>query len=315
MTWKPDICVYHGGCDDGFGAAWVVWKAFGESVAFVPGAYGKTIPFPDTLERRNILFVDFSLKYGDMIDLAMGNGAFAGLGMPRSIVVLDHHKTAGAELKQWDIGAVDESSYASLERHIAEALMKQACPIVAHFDMQSSGARMAWDFFNASERNDAPPDFIAYIEDRDLWRFAFGDRTRRFSAALRTYPQDFRTWDDLAGRPGDLIEEGEAILRGHAKNVASMCEHAYLETIGGHAVPVVNTPYHYASDAAHELLQRFPEAPFAAAWFRRGDGLVQFSLRSEDARADVSEIAKSYGGGGHRNAAGFARSAYPITEW
>ena len=23
---KPDICIYHGGCDDGFGAAWAVWK-------------------------------------------------------------------------------------------------------------------------------------------------------------------------------------------------------------------------------------------------------------------------------------------------
>jgi uncharacterized protein len=30
-----------------------------------------------------------------------------------------------------------------------------------------------------------------------------------------------------------------------------------------------------------------------------------FSLRSSDAGVDVLEIAKRYGGGGHRNAAGF----------
>lgn len=34
------------------------------------------------------------------------------------------------------------------------------------------------------------------------------------------------------------------------------------------------------------------------------DGIV-FSLRSREGGADVSEIAKAYGGGGHRNASGF----------
>jgi len=46
-------------------------------------------------------------------------------------------------------------------------------------------------------------------------------------------------------------------------------------------------------------------APFAACYYDRPDARV-FSLRSrgEDG-LDVAEIAASYGGGGHRNAAGF----------
>jgi nanoRNase/pAp phosphatase (c-di-AMP/oligoRNAs hydrolase) len=33
--------------------------------------------------------------------------------------------------------------------------------------------------------------------------------------------------------------------------------------------------------------------------------MIQYSLRSEDSREDVSEVAKQFGGGGHRNAAGY----------
>ena len=54
----------------------------------------------------------------------------------------------------------------------------------------------------------------------------------------------------------------------------------------------------------HELLKLYPDAPFATCWSRSGDRL-KYSLRSEDSRMDVSEVARGYGGGGHRNASGF----------
>lgn len=37
---KP-LCIYHGGCDDGFAAAWCVRKALGDDVEFYPGVYQK----------------------------------------------------------------------------------------------------------------------------------------------------------------------------------------------------------------------------------------------------------------------------------
>ena len=47
--------------------------------------------------------------------------------------------------------------------------------------------------------------------------------------------------------------------------------------------------------------------PFAACYWDTPKGRV-FSLRSSDDGADVSEVAKQYGGGGHRNASGFTVS-------
>lgn len=71
--------------------------------------------------------------------------------------------------------------------------------------------------------------------------------------------------------------------------------------IDGFDVPVANLPYTLSSDAGHLMAQG---EPFAACYWDTPAGRV-FSLRSSDAGEDVSAVAKTYGGGGHRNAAGF----------
>lgn len=297
--WKPDICIYHGGCDDGFGAAYAVWKRWGDEVAFVEGRYGEA---PPNVYGKHVIIVDFSYKREVMREI--GNRA-------QSVVVLDHHKTAQAELHEWgssipanDLGDRLEAT----EFDIDHVLMQNCLPIIAWFDMNKSGARMAWEFCHPGTD---VPRLILHVEDRDLWRFAL-PYTKHVSAALRSYKHSFDRWDAWC-HPNDdvspLIMDGGAILRAHEKNVEQHCTNVYEDEIGGVRVPVVNVPYHYASDCADALLKAKPDAPFAAAWFRRGDGVIQYSLRSRDDRMDVSEIAKQYGGGGHRNAAGFQMQA------
>lgn len=288
--WKPDLCIYHGDCDDGFGAAWAIWSRWPDC-EFVPGHYGKPLPLAET-EGKNVLFVDFSAKRPVLEEMAT---------IARSIVVLDHHKTAEEELAPW---AGPMTDLATVEMWAAKACTGAAAPIIAVFDAEHSGATMAWRFAHAADRM---PQLLAHIEDRDLWRFAL-EGTREISAALRLYHRDFKVWDRLIYRADGLtllFREGEMVLRAHQANIEKFIREARTMRIGGHAVPTVNVPYHYASDVAHELLAANPGAPFAACWFVRGDGKAQFSLRSEDNREDVSEIAKAHGGGGHRNAAGF----------
>lgn len=291
--WKPDLCIYHGNCDDGFGAAWAIWKRWGNEVAYVPATYGK--PLPD-VAGKNVLFVDFSAPYDVLSEMSW---------KARSLVVIDHHKTAQADLSRLHAFDGTGGDQASLQEAFFLCKTHNMPDIVAWFDMNQSGAVMAWEFAHGIPRNDPPPTMLSLIQDRDLWRFAYGDRTKQFSAALRTYPMTFEAWDKIAADPERLVEEGAGILRAHNANIAKFVAEVYDDKIGGHSVPVVNVPYHYASDTAHALLQLYPAAPFAACWFKRGDGMIQYSLRSEDQRLDVSEIAKAMGGGGHRNAAGF----------
>lgn len=310
--WKPDICIYHGGCDDGFGAALAVYMRWGNDVVYVPGAYGG-FEWPREMDGKRILFVDFSLKQAQMRELV--NGGTVGV-RPHSVVVLDHHKTAEAELFPWSIGGKDgppvdlrgkrtgNSARGRIGDLLAMNEMENVEPVVAFFDMHKSGARMAWEFCHPAYD---VPRLIEYVEDRDLWRFAIAE-TKAVTAALRTYPHDFDIWSGFLFDTSRLVAEGGVVLRGHEKNVGEFIKNRYWTDVGGVRVPVVNVPYHYASDCADAMLKAEPDAPFSASWFRRRDGRIQYSLRSRDDRMDVSEIAKRMGGGGHRNAAGFEQA-------
>ncbi|NEI60971.1 phosphohydrolase [Rhizobium leguminosarum] len=298
------MCIYHGNCDDGFGAAWAIWRAW-PKCEFFAGFYGMDLP---ELSGKHVLFVDFSAKR-PVID-AIAQTA-------KTIVIIDHHKTAEADLEPFKVTMCGSPVLhpGDIQHMFRDLNELDRPPIIAWFDMDQSGAAMAWQFANGAHRDEEPiPTMLEYIEDRDLWRFAYEDRTREFSAALRTYPMDFNVWDKIAEDPRPLVEEGKIVLRAHRANIQKLMRETYTETIGGFAVPVVNAPYHYASDTAHELLAAYPDAPFAACWFRRADGQIQWSLRSEDHRQDVSEIAKARGGGGHRNAAGFQSPAPSPTQ-
>lgn len=285
---EPDICIYHGSCDDGFTAAWAIWKRW-PNVEFIAGIYGEEPPFGRCNDKR-VLMVDFSYKRPVLEKL---------MSYARDITILDHHKTAQADLETYAIfNPVDADT---IDEMLA-ATQPGLGPIRAEFDMNRSGAMMAWQFAFPGA---LVPDFVKLIEDRDLWRFKYGQRTKQFSAALRTYQMDFKTWDGLIIRVPGLVVAGETVLRAHNANIQKFMGDVYWDYVGDYFVPVVNVPYHYASDVAHAMLSQFPEAVFTACWFRRGDGMNQWSLRSEDGRMDVSEIAKKFGGGGHRNAAGF----------
>lgn len=260
-----DVCIYHGNCADGFGAAWVVRKALGE-IDFVGATYQN--PPPDVTGKA-VVMVDFSYKRPVLLEMA---------ARANSILILDHHKTS------------------------AEDLVDLPTNVTAVFDMNRSGAMLAWDHFFPGE---APPPLLLHIEDRDLWRFAL-QNTRQIQANVFSFPYDFQVWDTLmATAPAALASEGEAIERKHFKDIQELLGVTAREmVIGGYRVPVANLPYTMSSDAGHELAKG---KPFAACYWDTPKGRV-FSLRSSDEGVDVSEVAKQYGGGGHRNASGFCVS-------
>jgi oligoribonuclease NrnB/cAMP/cGMP phosphodiesterase (DHH superfamily) len=163
--------------------------------------------------------------------------------------------------------------------------------------MNRSGAGLAWDYFVGGAR----PKFIDYLEDRDLWRKQLpgGDE---FTIALRSYPQDFLIWDKLIDSgPQALITEGGAIQRYYRLRVEELKRSAYHAELGGAKCRISNAPYFAASEVAGELCEG---ADFGACYFEVEHGRYQYSLRSRG-DFDVSTIARKFGGGGHKNAAGF----------
>ena len=72
--------------------------------------------------------------------------------------------------------------------------------------------------------------------------------------------------------------------------------------IGGHLVRIVEcTCREIVSDLLNELAKG---EPFSASYYMQSEQMM-FSLRSESGGVNVAEVAEGYGGGGHRNSAGF----------
>ncbi|EEX09593.1 phosphohydrolase [Ruegeria lacuscaerulensis ITI-1157] len=274
------ICIYHANCADGFTAAWAVREALGNKVEYVPASYGDA---PPEVTGADVIIVDFSYKRPMLERMAQ---------TARSVLVLDHHKTAQADLAgipapegQWDMHR------------------STAGNPVALFDMDRSGAQMAWDYFHQGAR----PFLVDVVADRDLWRWQL-DQSREINAVIGSHEMTWDTWGDLAARLqadadiGRVAAEGKAILRAHDKLVRQVIDASKRRmVIGGYDVPVAAAPYALASDTAGAMAEG---EPFAATYVDRPKGRA-FSLRSRSNGIDVSEIAKAYGGGGHRSAAGF----------
>jgi oligoribonuclease NrnB/cAMP/cGMP phosphodiesterase (DHH superfamily) len=265
------LCIYHGQCADGFGAALAVRNSLGDGVEFFAGRHGH--PPPDVTDRE-VIIVDFSYKRDVLLEMAK---------TAKFILILDHHKSAEEDLV-FNPQDLAEGGY---------------CPIEVIFDMDRSGAVIAWEYCNP---NTPVPQLLLHIQDRDLWRFEI-EGTKEISAAIFSYPYDFEVWEKLLiTDPQELRIEGEILERKQAKDINEFIESAAHRTIiAGHDVPVLNTPYFWASEAGHIMGEN---EPFAATYYDKEDGR-SFSLRSRETGLDVSEIATSFGGGGHKHASGF----------
>lgn len=259
------LVIYHGNCADGFGAAYAAHLAMPDA-EFYPGVYQQE---PPDATDRYVYMLDFSYKRPVILDMAQ---------RAKRIVILDHHLSAMEDLK--DLNSPKVSTY---------------------FDMNKSGAVISWEFFNLKSKS--VPDLFKYIQDRDLWKHEL-PRTKEVNAAIFSFEYNFDVWAKLVATPiNDLADEGEAILRKQNKDLKELLPLVTRKMpIGEYAdIPVANLPYMLASEAGHILSK---DAPFAATYFDTEDGR-QFSLRSAEYGVDVSEIAKKYGGGGHKHAAGF----------
>lgn len=257
-----NLVIYHGGCTDGYGAAWAAWKLLGDRATYHPGRYGD--PPPD-VKGKVVAILDFS--YDNLTTKSMINDA-------DSLIIIDHHKTAMVELH--DVNCT-------------------------HFDMNHSGAMLAWKFFHPGKE---APRMIKYIEDRDLWKWEL-PYSKEFSAAFDMVQYDFEEFDKFIDDSAidDAQERGAYILAYSKTVISKITKQAARRKLHGKDVLVVNSP-HWMSEIGNALSVK---CDFALIWYHDHDtNQVKVSLRAHHDDADVSEVAKKFGGGGHRKAAGFA---------
>ncbi len=217
---------------------------------------------------------DVSEKNVVILDFSYGNDVTKKMiEEANNLLIIDHHKSAMVELH--DISNT-------------------------HFDMTKSGAILAWEFFHPGKE---PPKFIRYIQDRDLWTWEL-EYSKEFSAAFDMVPFEFEEFEKFEDDSvfDDACKRGSYILAYSKSVVKKVCEKAVHRKFEGMDVMVVNAG-HWMSEIGARLS---PDCDFAMIWFYdHEDRIIKVSLRSFHDTMDVSELAKRFGGGGHKKAAGF----------
>jgi len=275
------VCIYHGNCWDGLGAAWAFNRALSldtidgatpEKTLYVPASYGDV---PPTLTKSNVYILDFSYPRDILIEMAE---------QANHITVIDHHATA--------------------ERNLVDLPDN----VTTVFDKSHSGTVLAWKHFMPTA---APvPQILLHIEDRDLWKFNLPD-TRPLTEVLRSEPLAFKTLDKFYPIPQYKLQSsinlGYDLIRVRDKQIADLIDSSMRHTVfRGYGVPILNCPPHLTSDTGNTLLARDTDIPFVIL-YHDGKDHRHYSLRSTDTGVDVSKIAENYGGGGHHNASGFTQ--------
>jgi oligoribonuclease NrnB/cAMP/cGMP phosphodiesterase (DHH superfamily) len=238
--------------------------------------YGEPVPEIRWIEGDKLFIVDFSFPRHELLALANRLGEV-------NIQVFDHHRTAEKEL---------------------EGLR------FCHFDQKKCGATLTWNKLRPSPE-DPIPKILEYIQDWDLGLRNL-PQTKKVNAVLSSHmDKGPRFWLDLLqdfknveGRT-HWFERGDAILQYRGVMVERICRDPINLMIGGNSVLGAFADRSIGTDVAERLIRS--SNLFGAALFTRGTK-VEVSLRSGkwgEERIDVSEIAKQYGGGGHKGAAGF----------
>ncbi len=271
---KKYLVIYHANCTDGFASAYAAWKFFRarrmlHEVEFYPCNYGQIIPAP-LVKDRIVYILDFSFPKEGM-DFILEHCQVCTL--------LDHHKTALENLQ-------------SLKHPKLRMTL----------DMERSGAVLSWEHFFPKI---PVPLFFRYVQDRDLWQWKLED-SRLVSEVFQATPFDFDHYEYLELKTSlnlpDIVSMGKAIKMWKDKMIESILKNKKWIKLAGYVIPVCACPGILASEVGEILAA---DSPFAATYV---DGLEKrtFSLRSNTSGVDVTTIAKQFGGGGHKAAAGFS---------
>ena len=296
-------CFYHNDADGKCSGFWVFQCAGMTDIHghcdFIEMSYEKPLPMDTINPNEQIYIVDYSISPDEMREL---------LKITMDITWIDHHKTAIEKYDgfEYDIRGLRYDGIA--------ACMLTYC-YLNHMTRCGFGDIKPFDI---SMTKDAPM-FTKLIADWDVWKFDYGDDTRKCITAFNSY--DFRPeseeWDRFfyTGFCNDptfeteLLEEGAAMIKyrdGWAKS--------YLERFGfetefeGLKCFAVNL-----SNCNSEYFKSLPEGKYDAFMSFAFNG-EKWTVSMYSTTHDISGICKKHGGGGHAKAAGFTCVELPFKK-
>jgi len=241
-----------------------------------PINYKDDFPFDKILPNEEIIIVDFSLqKEGDFANLYK---------ITKDITWIDHHKTAINKHIEFE--------------HLAGI---RSCEL--------SGCELTWQFFNGEM---LMPEIVSLLGDYDMWKFKYGDKTNWLQTGIKLYdtnPESLE-WDKWFKRDADLtpiFDKGKISLQYRDNYYKSLIKGwSFYTEFEGYKVIACN-----AGCVSSQLFDSVDKNTYDLMMPFIWDG-KQWTISIYTTKdIDCSLLAKKYGGGGHKKAAGFQCKKLP----
>jgi hypothetical protein len=308
-----EVCLYHHHCPDGIGAAWCFWRENltrpepeDENQNKSPSRRQKktlrdgciiqgvtfTDPLPLELVRgKNVVIMDFCFERYETIALCSA---------AKNVMVLDHHDTALRNL---------------------DGLHQEVSNLGYIFDMNRSGAQIAWDWYHPKTPE---PWFISYIADRDLWKWELPN-SREIGKSL--YCNRWYTFDKMEELfnlsdahteeyKKKFAVEGAVLIGIEEKDISYAVHKSVLCEFLGYRVRLTTCSPTIRSEVGSSICAK-GDCDFAVVWrYDFESDQWWMNLRGDkDCEIHLNVLCEKYGGGGHIKASGFAIHGNNSKEW
>jgi oligoribonuclease NrnB/cAMP/cGMP phosphodiesterase (DHH superfamily) len=273
------ILIYHHNDNDGYLAASIAdlyLRARHSAVAFRVGNYDGVHDEAALKVADTIYVLDYTLPIG-LMDKYFDK-----------IYWIDHHKTAIENMKK-------------IEAHRG--------PFAGIREIGVSGALLTWRFFFGAPTLKVPT-VVELVNDRDVWKWEFGETTAVFHEASRMFMKDYERWQQLLENDA----ETSACLTKARPMLAYMREiineyissYAWEGMFEGHRVVFLNGTGAISGELHKMVREQHPDALFAVVFMVKQDKVTAGLYRRDGVKyPSLGTIAARYGGGGHDGAAGF----------
>jgi len=179
------------------------------------------------------------------------------------------------------------------------------------FDINECGASLAWKFYFT---NTSMPKLIEYVKDRDLWR-TDAYMSLEVNEWLFVNQPDFTNiqgWKELLTQPAEFFSkiaaEGASLIKFKKTVIKNAMMGSDIRIIDNVKVYVINMPVIQSDVGSYAVEEKDNEGnykcDYSIIWRYNAptkEYYISFRSRGD---FDVSLIAKKYGGGGHKAAAG-----------
>lgn len=242
--------------------------------------YVQELPLDKILKDEKVYFVDYSFSkntYHVLLEI---------LKITKNVIWIDHHQSS--------IDLIDEHP----ELESIEGIVR---------NNNISGAGLTWMYFNKKDDLSEAPEFVKLISDYDCWILS-NKNAMFFKLGMDALPNknvNDEVWSTLLSDSleDDLIKMGKTISLYMENDNREYCEKYSFET----KLPGFDYKVLACNRKSNSLLfgDKINDYDIVCPFVYDGNKYT-YSLFTNKDNIDCRKIAESFGGGGHKQAAGFS---------